>query len=255
MSDSGRWFRVNCDWWECDWLYTMSAEAQLAWIKFLSRVKTNGYAGRLKKSPTELLARQWMQGEESILQMLKAGMKDGAISDCGDSWAVSGWNKYQGDASNAERQSRFQERKHNADNVLLTDITPTKTKTMTRETPPPKGSPSPSPSASGEPWDSVLFSRLPESHRTDGLKMALCKYARMRSKLRLKAWCDETLSEKVKEWSEHSPEAIEMALMTSVRNGYQGVFPQKMANNGKTIRQVADEAMKHLESMGGGVGR
>jgi hypothetical protein len=140
MSLESRWFRLNVGWWETDWISVLSAEAQLAWIKFLGRVKTHGYGGTLGKVNTALLARQWMQGEESILQMLKAAKIEGAIVDDGDSWTVPKWAVYQGDPTNAERQRRFKERSKsvgdngsNGGNALITQITVNKYKDSDRD--------------------------------------------------------------------------------------------------------------------------
>lgn len=110
MSES-RWFRVNCDWWESDWLCVLSAEARLAWILFLGRAKTHGSGGVLKKTPTMLLARQWMIGEEAIIQALKAAENNGAVVDEGGSWLITGWAKFQGDQTAAERQAEFRRRR------------------------------------------------------------------------------------------------------------------------------------------------
>jgi len=110
MSES-RWFRVNCDWWESDWLHVLSAEAQLAWIKLLGRVKSVGVGGSVKQTSTSLLARQWLQSEESVLQMLKAAEMAGAISVEDGSWVITGWSKFQNDTTNAERQKSHRERK------------------------------------------------------------------------------------------------------------------------------------------------
>lgn len=115
MSIESRWFRLNVGWWETDWVNVLSAEAQLAWIKFLGRVKTNGYGGTLPKVSTALLARQWMQGEESIMQMLKAAKIEGAIVETDDSWMVPKWKIYQGDPTHADRQRRYKQRKMTSD--------------------------------------------------------------------------------------------------------------------------------------------
>ena len=110
MSES-RWFRVNCDWWESDWLHVLSAEAQLAWIKLLGRVKSVGVGGSVKQTSTSLLAHQWLQSEESVRQMLRAAEIAGAIIVEDDSWFITEWHKYQSDTTNAERQKLHRERK------------------------------------------------------------------------------------------------------------------------------------------------
>ena len=132
MSAESRWFRVNCDWWESDWVCVLSAEARLAWVLFLGRVKTHGFGGRLKQTPTHLLARQWMIGEEAVMQIIKAAEQNGAIVSDGDAWVVTGWAKYQGDATGAERQRRLKESKGgNGGNALVTGVTTTETETET----------------------------------------------------------------------------------------------------------------------------
>lgn len=165
MSNS-RWFRVNCDWWESEWVNALEPEACLSWILLLGRVKTHGLGGRLKIASTALLARQWPVGEKGIKQMLKAAEDNGALIVDGDSWIIAGWSKYQGDESNADRQKRFREQKRlenegqteakkpperppanlkrNESNALRNGVTHTKTKTKTNNS-------SPNPSSGGLP--------------------------------------------------------------------------------------------------------
>lgn len=149
MNDASRWFRLNCDWWESEWLSVLSAEARLAWVLFLGRAKTHGSGGVLKKSPTELLARQWLIGEEAILQVLKAAEQNGAVTSDGNSWLITGWAKFQGDPTAAERQAEFRRRrqlekidsqaepvepkkaKRNGSNALRNGVTVTETVTET----------------------------------------------------------------------------------------------------------------------------
>lgn len=135
MADS-RWFRLNCDWWESEWVSNLSPSAQLAWVKFLCRVKTHGCSGMLKRTSERHLAYQWNQDLDSVLEMIKAALDASAIQAMEAGWLVTGWSKYQQDSTGAARQERYRGRKavgDNASNALHRDVTATETETETRK--------------------------------------------------------------------------------------------------------------------------
>ena len=208
MSDS-RWFRLNCDWWESEWLYVLSAEAQLAWVKFLGRVKTHGFGGTMKKVGCPILARQWMQGEESIRQMLIAAENAGAVSSTDDAWMVTGWAKYQGDTTNAERQARFKNKKNNGGNALVTAVTTTETETETET------------STSNNPPKSPLgggFVFPP------GFEEPARKWAEYRKDNKRKPYVVATWRQKMAEY-DGRPEDFARDVAYSIGQGYQGIIP------------------------------
>lgn len=102
--------KLYVGWHESDWLSVLAPESRLSWILFLERVKTHGDDGSLKKSNYEDLARRWNVGVENIRTMVKAGVMDGAIDEDETHWHVTGWDEYQEDRANADRQKRYRER-------------------------------------------------------------------------------------------------------------------------------------------------
>lgn len=108
----GRWIRLNVDFDNSEWLFVLSAESQLAWIKLLCHMKRDGARGRCKAMSVAVAAKRWGLGPEHVEKLLQAAQNDGALRVADGEWAVTAWGKYQEeDATNAERQKRFRERK------------------------------------------------------------------------------------------------------------------------------------------------
>lgn len=118
MSDR-RFVKAYIGWWEEDWINVLSAESQLAWIKFMERGKSHGIGGAVPKFSFQTVARQWLQGEESIRQMIRAAEMSGEVVDRGDHWLIVNWRRDQGDETGAERQRRFKERQKGNDGNAL----------------------------------------------------------------------------------------------------------------------------------------
>jgi len=91
----------------------------MAWLKFNERGKSHGIGGSVPKFSIPTIARQWLQGEESIRQMLHAGQVAGEIRDDGEAWQIVNWNRDQGDETGAERQRRFRQSKKDNDSNAL----------------------------------------------------------------------------------------------------------------------------------------
>lgn len=106
MTES-RWMRLNIDWDDSPWLFTLSAESQLAWIKLLCHVKRDGRAGTVKALATIVAAKKWGVGEEAVVKLLQAAVNDGALESNGETWVITNWDKYQDvDRTANERQRR-----------------------------------------------------------------------------------------------------------------------------------------------------
>lgn len=114
-----RYIKSYIGWWEEDWINVLAADAQLAWMKFQERGKTHGIGGVVPKFSIPTVARQWLQGEESIRKMLMAAEIAGEIRDEGECWVIVHWRRDQGDETGADRQRRFKSKqKGNVGNAL-----------------------------------------------------------------------------------------------------------------------------------------
>lgn len=108
MSES-RWFRVNCDWWESDWVCVLGSETRLAWILFLGRVKTHGSKGAI---PKEIATdERWRMPEATLQGLIERALEARQIIDEGDKWRVAGWASYESDeyTKNRRRWIRMKE--------------------------------------------------------------------------------------------------------------------------------------------------
>lgn len=135
MSAQSRWLRLNTDWHLSDWVVVLSAESRLAWIQLLCHVKVNGFAGKCKAIAPQVAERLWFVNEPSIRQMLQAAENSGALVIENGTWFLTGWSKFQGDETNAERQKRFKDKKKVTEvtvgNGGVTEVTTTETETET----------------------------------------------------------------------------------------------------------------------------
>lgn len=139
-----RFIRLDTMWSASEWISTLSAEARLVWVELLCYVKNAGRDGKAKALHPEIAARMWFLGAESVRQLLIAAERHGALRVEGSNWVVVKWAAYQGDPTNAERQSRFRERQVTPSNALRnarnTEKEKEKEKDTEREPPkPPKG--------------------------------------------------------------------------------------------------------------------
>lgn len=104
---SSRWLRLNIDWDDSPWVFTLHAELQLAWIKLLCHVKRDGTGGKVKALAPLVAGRKWGVGEEAVTKMLQAGVNDGAIQSEDGYWIITNWAKYQEfDRTASERKRR-----------------------------------------------------------------------------------------------------------------------------------------------------
>lgn len=104
---SKRWIRVDVNWDESEWIADLEPAAQLAWVKLLAYVKTNGIRGHVRAPKERIFARLTAIPIDSVRAMLEAAREDGALSDEGEDWVVTNWSKYQEpDKTAAVRQRR-----------------------------------------------------------------------------------------------------------------------------------------------------
>lgn len=103
-----RWIRLDTTFDSSEWLFVLSPESQLAWVKMLCYVKEAGTAGKAKRLSHIVAAKRWSLGSESVEKLEQAAITHGAVKIVGDSWLVVKWDQYQTtDTTNAERQRRF----------------------------------------------------------------------------------------------------------------------------------------------------
>ena len=113
-----RWIRLNVSFDDSPWLFVLSAEAQLAWIKLLCYVKRDGVKGQAKVLQPLVAAKRWGVGEESVVKMLQAAAKDGAIISDGVTWTLANWAEYQEqDETARDRMRRWRDRQKEHDPV------------------------------------------------------------------------------------------------------------------------------------------
>jgi len=107
-----RWVRLNIDFDDSPWLFVLSAESQLAWVKLLCHVKRDGIGGACKALAPLVAAKKWGVGDESVVKMLQAAVADGALVIEGKEWRIVNWNAHQEtDFNAAVRMRRYRERK------------------------------------------------------------------------------------------------------------------------------------------------
>lgn len=116
-----RYVKLDVDWDQSEWVYSLSVGSQLAWVKLLCHVKRSGIEGRVKKFHTFVMSRQWQIGEEDIVKMLRAAEQHGALRDEGEFWVITKWREYQSDS--AERVRRWRERHKSDGDVTLRNVT------------------------------------------------------------------------------------------------------------------------------------
>jgi hypothetical protein len=99
--------RLDTGIFDSEWVYLLSPMAQLAWIRLLLHVKTEGVKGTAKALSVPVASKKWGIPESDIQAMLTAAREDGALAE-GAEWSVTNWLKYQ-ESPSAERV-----RKHRA---------------------------------------------------------------------------------------------------------------------------------------------
>lgn len=115
MAKSQRWMRLDTGIFDSEWVYLLDPLAQLAWIRLLLHVKTEGVKGTAKALSIPVACKKWGIPESDIQAMLTAAREDGALAE-GAEWSVTNWLKYQ------ESPSTERVRKHRA--LQSDDVTP-----------------------------------------------------------------------------------------------------------------------------------
>lgn len=119
-----RWVRLNIDFDDSPWLFVLSAESQLAWIKLLCHMKRDGVGGTCKALAPLVAAKKWGVGDESVVKMLQAAVADGALIVEGKEWTLTNWNAHQETDHNAAvRMRRYRERQAQGQHEDVTDVT------------------------------------------------------------------------------------------------------------------------------------
>lgn len=90
-----RWIRLDTTWDASEWLFVLSPESQLAWVKLLCYVKTDGTNGRVKALSPVVAAKRWGIGSESVDKLVNAAVSHGAIVTENGEWCVTKWREYQ----------------------------------------------------------------------------------------------------------------------------------------------------------------
>jgi hypothetical protein len=106
MSVQSIWIRLNIDWDESPWLFVLSAGSQLAWIKLLCRVKTEGRHGTVKALSPEVAAKKWGVGSEDVEKLLRAASEHGAVLIEDGFWTITSWGDYQNPESKRKAEQR-----------------------------------------------------------------------------------------------------------------------------------------------------
>jgi hypothetical protein len=119
-----RWIRLDVGFDDTEWVFSLSAESQLAWVKLLCYSKRDGIGGRVKAMSYAVAAKRWGVGAENVEKMIHAAKLDGAITENDGDWVVAGWDHYQQpDNTNSERQKRYRERQAQTSEVSAETVT------------------------------------------------------------------------------------------------------------------------------------
>lgn len=222
MSADSRWVRLNIDFDDSPWVFTMSAEGQLAWIKLLCHVKRDGRGGKVRALEPLVAHRKWGVGEEHIVKMLQAAVNDGALVIEDGKWCLSNWSKYQEtDSTAAERKRRQRAKDSHAghdmsrrDNRDDCRVTETETETYNPQTP------------KGE-----LVELLPEPLRTDRVRKAWASYCEHRRGLRVRQYSEKGLESLAKRLSHLSESQICALIDEVISRNWQGIDPSLLPSS------------------------
>lgn len=214
MGNDARWFRLNVDWWEREWCLVLSSEARLCWVLLLGRIGSSGQRGSIPKSPIQLLARQWLVGEESIRQMLTAAIGAGELIDKDDSWTVSDPSIFAKDPTAAERKQAQRTREKGEVSQMSRDVTDVTTQNSTEQdsTEPPK-----SPKGEKKPPVDFEGAACPDCLKEAALTWQSYKRAKGQA-WKLPTW--------ERNFAKYADEPFKFALMVdyTIERGYQGLL-------------------------------
>lgn len=150
---SARWIRLDTTWSQSDWIASLEPAERLVWVELLCYAKAHGMAGVVRSLTDRVAARLWGVTESNVRNALRSAVADGALvigdgetGEEGD-WIITGWSRFQGDGTGAERQKRYRrsksrlspsrvtpvtDRDATSRDVTTTAVTPTKTETETK---------------------------------------------------------------------------------------------------------------------------
>jgi hypothetical protein len=116
-----RWFKLNANFDESEWLANLPPLPRLIWPLVLGHVKVHGFKG-ICKAPN---LTRWCAGKDipkdALDQLVEAAIADGAMVIENGEWVIPNWAEYQSvDETAYERIKRFREKKRQA-NACETD--------------------------------------------------------------------------------------------------------------------------------------
>ena len=230
MASESRWFRLNVDWDDTEWVYLLSPQAQLAWIKLLCLVKRDGRNGAVKALSEAVACSKWrITADNAVSEMLAAAKAQGALIEEDARWRIARWDLYQTvDATRNERQSRFRnairEKAVTEDNAVALSratLTGTGTKTKNSENCPPS-----------------LLDYLPDRLRTASVAQAWDRYASHRREKKIAPYTPsglQTLAKRLID-AELSGDRIAELIDECVAGNWNGIPPDRIKR-----RAAADE--------------
>jgi len=138
---SNRWLRIDTTWSQSEWLAELEPECRLVWIELLCYTKAHGTDGRVKAGHVAL-RRVTGVTRDVVAKLVTAAIEHGALEFDDGMWVVTGWQKYQGDPTSAERSRRYRQGRQQDTKTVTSrsvtrvdrDVTPTETETETRNT-------------------------------------------------------------------------------------------------------------------------
>lgn len=120
MAAPRRWFRLDMDWDESDWILALDGYSASLWPRLLTWVKKRGVNGRCRIKSNASLATIWKVSEATVARLIDAALKDGALTIDGDAWVVANWELYQNpDPTASERKRKQRQRAELVNNLKV----------------------------------------------------------------------------------------------------------------------------------------
>lgn len=118
MAAPRRWLRLDVTWEDSEWLDALDGTAAGCWPRLLCWVASTGRRGTCRAPSLSVLARRWRVPVEAVEALVEAAKTDGALSEEGEMWIITGWQEYQEPDPTAAKRNR----KHRVEKSRLSPL-------------------------------------------------------------------------------------------------------------------------------------